>query len=146
MQDVAEGLSIYPPTEGGVATLAWYIITLPMVAMFVVTVVDVRKPGNRKYKWQTFGACLCWMGGFSYCMVWWTEIVGSTAGIPSVIMGLTFLGERESYSSVIDRHFQIICLPFRFTVIQISLAISPWLFFDCRLQLRGPRYLICFRL
>jgi solute carrier family 24 (sodium/potassium/calcium exchanger), member 2 len=36
------------------------------------------------------------MGIFSYFMVSWVEVIGSTAGIPSVIMGLTFLAAGTS--------------------------------------------------
>lgn len=42
------------------------------------------------------------MGLFSYFMVSWVEIIGATAGIPSVIMGLTFLAAGTSVPDMLS--------------------------------------------
>ena len=90
------GISLALPQNASYLTWFWYFTTLPLVFVFWCTVADVRKPGNRKYAHLTFVMCLCWMGFFSYFMVSWVEIIGASAGIPSVIMGLTFLAAGTS--------------------------------------------------
>ena len=45
---------------------------------------------------------LAWMGFISYFMVSWTETVGATIGIPSVIMGLTFLAAGTSVPDMLS--------------------------------------------
>jgi len=101
-QEAPEGLSLFPPAEGGAWVWFWYIITLPLVAAFMVTLVDVRQPGKAKYAAFSFFMCLVWMGIFSYFMVSWVEVVGATAGIPSVIMGLTFLAAGTSVPDMLS--------------------------------------------
>jgi Ca2+/Na+ antiporter len=93
-----EGLSLYPPTgeDRTASTMFWYVCTLPFILAFMVTVPDVRMPGKQGYVYFSFAMCLAWMGIFSYFMVSWIETIGATLGIPSVIMGLTFLAAGTS--------------------------------------------------
>ena len=132
------GISLSPPVDAGCFTWFWYIVTLPLVFMFWCTVADVRKPGNRKYAHLTFMTCLCWMGFFSYFMVSWVETVGATAGIPSVIMGLTFLAAGTSvpdmFSAVIvaQQGFgdKAVSSTIGSNVFDINIALGlPWLLF-----------------
>lgn len=102
MEDAAEGLSLYPPESKTLFTMFWYIITLPFVAGFLLTVPNVQVPGNQKYRYVTFFTCLGWFGIFSYFMVTWIEVIGATAGIPSVIMGLTFLAAGTSVPDMLS--------------------------------------------
>ena len=92
-QEAVEGISIYPPEEGGV---------LPLVLCFWFTLINVRKPGIAKYAPYSFFVCLAWMGVCSYFMVSWVETVGATAGIPIVIMGLTFLAVGTSVPDMLS--------------------------------------------
>lgn len=85
-----------PPANAGYFPWVWYIISFPLFALFINTIVDVRKEGRAKYAILAFVACLAWMGLFSYFLVCWVEIIGATLGIPSVIMGLTFLAAGTS--------------------------------------------------
>ena len=39
---------------------------------------------------------IAWIGVFSYIMVWMATSIGVVAGIPSVVMGLTFLAAGTS--------------------------------------------------
>jgi len=49
----------------------------------------------------TFVGSIGFIGFFSYFMVWWAEIIGCTIGIPSTIMGLTFLAGGTSVPDLI---------------------------------------------
>lgn len=42
-----EGISIYPPENGSLYDWVWYLVTIPMVFLFVCTIADVKKPGNQ---------------------------------------------------------------------------------------------------
>ena len=44
----------------------------------------------------TFAVSLLWIAFFSYMLVWWATIVGDMVGIPTVIMGYTFLAAGTS--------------------------------------------------
>ncbi len=88
---VADGLSLAPPEKGGYREFTWWIVTLPIVILLVYTVPDVRRPGWGRWAYIAFIMCLAWMGLLSYFMVSWIETIGATLGIPSVLMGLTFL-------------------------------------------------------
>lgn len=102
--EAAEGVSLSPPYGAGYVAWIWYIVTLPVVAAFALTIVDVRQPGRGSigYATYTFVVCLMWMGFFSYFMVSWVETIGATAQIPSVIMGLTFLAAGTSVPDMLS--------------------------------------------
>ena len=102
--EAAEGLSIFPPRDGDRTfnTIFWYIITLPFILAFYFTVPDVRHPGRQKFVYLSFILCLAWMGVFSYFLVSWVEIIGATLGIPSVVMGLTFLAAGTSVPDMLS--------------------------------------------
>lgn len=104
LEEAAEGINIYPPSgdDRTCSTMFWYVATLPLVLCFYVTVFDVRKPSNSKYVWLSFFTCLGWFGIFSYFMVNWIETIGATIGIPSVIMGLTFLAAGTSVPDMLS--------------------------------------------
>ena len=99
-----EPLSILPPQgkERTPFTLFWYLIALPFIFAFYFTVPDVRNPDRQKFVYVSFFLCLAWMGVFSYFMVTWVEVIGATLGIPSVIMGLTFLAAGTSVPDMLS--------------------------------------------
>ena len=81
--DEEEGVSVYPPTDGGFLEWTWYIVTLPLVALLVLTIVNMKKKnpetGERQPAYRAYGAflvCLAWMGLLSYYMVKWVEVIG----------------------------------------------------------------------
>merc|ERR1711935_69351 len=45
---------------------------------------------------------IAWVGVYSFFMVNWTEIIGATIGIPSVVMGLTFLAAGTSVPDLLS--------------------------------------------
>eukprot|EP01038_Epipyxis_sp_PR26KG_P007320 gene7320-9974_t len=102
VSEAAEGVSIMPPEEGGAFAWAWFIITWPLVLLMWLSVPDVRKPGYAKFAPVAFVMCLGWMGILSYFMVTWIETIGVTLGIPSVIMGLTFLAAGTSVPDLLS--------------------------------------------
>lgn len=95
--------SLYPPEmEDGASMVTIlvsyikYLIVLPIIVLLAFTVPDVRKPGCGKYCYLSFLLSILWIGVFSYYMVDWTETIGHTIQIPSVIMGLTLLAAGTS--------------------------------------------------
>ena len=94
--------SIKFPEEGGTLVWAQYIIVLPLVLVMACTVPDVRRPGWGKWCYIAFFLSIAWIGGFSYLMVTWAELIGNTLGIPSVIMGLTVLAAGTSVPDLLS--------------------------------------------
>ena len=100
MEGVWENL--YPPSEGNWRDWLWYIVVLPLVAAMTFTIPDVRRPGRGGWCYLAFFLSIGWIGGFSYFMVTWAEVVGRTIGIPSVIMGLTVLAAGTSVPDLLS--------------------------------------------
>uniref|UniRef100_A0A7S4EEU9 EF-hand domain-containing protein n=1 Tax=Pseudo-nitzschia australis TaxID=44445 RepID=A0A7S4EEU9_9STRA len=94
--------NLYPPAKGGIRDWIWYIICLPLVFLLTFTVPDVQKPGFGKWCYATFLLSIAWIGGFSYFMVDWAEIVGNTIGIPDELMGLTVLAAGTSVPDLLS--------------------------------------------
>jgi sodium/potassium/calcium exchanger 1 len=94
--------SLKPPY--GESTFSWiqYVVVFPLVFVMVMTIPDVRRPGWGRWCYVSFAASIAWIGGFSYLMVDWTEIIGNTVGIPSVIMGLTVLAAGTSVPDLLS--------------------------------------------
>jgi len=82
----------------GDSWLVWlkYLLVLPIVAVLTFTIPDTQRPGMSKWCYVSFAVSIAWVGAFSYLMVSWTEIVGQTIGIPSVVMGYTLLAAGTS--------------------------------------------------
>jgi len=100
MEGVWENL--YPPRNGSWRDWVWYIVVLPLVLVMTFTVPDVRRPGWGGWCYLAFVLSIAWIGGYSYLMVTWAEIIGNTIGIPSVIMGLTFLAAGTSVPDLLS--------------------------------------------
>jgi sodium/potassium/calcium exchanger 2 len=94
--------NLIPPRGDG--CLAWirYIILLPIVATLTFTIPDVSRPGCGKWCYFSFVTSIVWIGVYSFLMVEWTEIIGNTLGIPSVVMGLTFLAAGTSVPDLLS--------------------------------------------
>lgn len=88
--------NLAPPTEGSFFDYLKWIFVFPIICTLTLTVPDVRRPGCGKYCYLSFISSIAWIGGYSYFMVDWAETIGATFGIPSMIMGLTFLAAGTS--------------------------------------------------
>ena len=138
--EATEGLNIFPPQGENrtISTVFWYIVTLPFIVALYITVPDVRQPGCHKYAYVSFILCLAWMGVFSYFMVTWVEVIGATLGIPSVIMGLTFLAAGTSVPDMLSavivaqqgKADQAVSSSIGSNVFDITVGLAfPWLLF-----------------
>lgn len=94
--------ALYPPKGEGAFAMIKYVLVLPIVACLTFTIPDVRRPGFEKWCYVSFVLSICWIGVFSYAMVTWTELLGNTIGVPSVIMGLTFLAAGTSVPDLLS--------------------------------------------
>jgi sodium/potassium/calcium exchanger 2 len=94
--------ALKPPRGEGIFAWLKYLLVLPLVFCLSVTIPDVRRPGLGKWCYLAFVLSIVWIGIFSYFMVTWAETVGNTVGIPSVIMGLTFLAAGTSVPDLLS--------------------------------------------
>jgi K+-dependent Na+/Ca+ exchanger-like protein len=94
--------NLHPPKDGHCWDWAWYFLVFPLVLFLTLTIPDVQRPGNGKWCYVSFIMSVAWIGGFSYFMVDWAEIVGNTIGIPSSIMGLTVLAAGTSVPDLLS--------------------------------------------
>ena len=102
--EAAEGLSLAPPPpeERSFTAMFMYVVSLPLVFCFKYTLPDMANPGLQKYAICTFLGSIAWIGFFSFFMVWWAEVIGNTFGIPTVVMGLTFLAAGTSVPDLLS--------------------------------------------
>uniref|UniRef100_A0A7S1UHZ0 EF-hand domain-containing protein n=1 Tax=Phaeomonas parva TaxID=124430 RepID=A0A7S1UHZ0_9STRA len=102
--ETAEGLNPFDfPFTGNLRVKVSYCITFPLMLAFYLSMPDVRKP-SRQGAWAyiTFFLSIAWIGVFSFFMVGWAEVVGSTIGIPPVVMGLTILAAGTSVPDLLS--------------------------------------------
>jgi len=89
-----EGISLaFPENWKG---RVMYVISAPIMYSLYFTCPDVRK--KRWQSWWAFSfiSSICWLGVYSYFMVWWATTIGRILGIPDGIMGLTVLAAGTS--------------------------------------------------
>lgn len=85
----------YPKSKGWKSKLQW-ALTIPIVLPLWLTLFDVRNEKYTKYFYATFLGSIIWLALFSVGMVWWATIVGWCWGIPSTVMGITFIAAGTS--------------------------------------------------
>lgn len=94
-----------PPLDmswpGTMGARIFYVIKFPLLAFMCITLPDVRRPKLWKLFPITFLLSIIWIAGLTFLMVWWTETIGNTIGIPIEVMGLTFLAAGTSVPDLI---------------------------------------------
>ena len=81
--------------QGLISRTLW-ILMLPVICLFYVTIPDCRKSRWEKWFLVSFFMSVLWIAALCYVLVWMVLIIGFTLGIPDVIMGLTFLAAGSS--------------------------------------------------
>ena len=66
-------------------------MTFPIMAIFFVTIPDIRRRRFRGYVTLTFVMSIIWIGLLTYILIWMVTIIGFTINIPDTVMGLTFI-------------------------------------------------------
>lgn len=104
IEEEANGVcaALYPPRGEGAFAWFKYFLVLPIIVCLTFTIPDTRRPGFGKWCYVSFILSILWIGGFSYFMVNWTELLGNTIGIPSVIMGMTLLAAGTSVPDLLS--------------------------------------------
>ena len=92
--------SLKPPSD--VVPFLQWLFLLPLLASLAFTVPDTRRSGMGKWCYVSFILSICWIGVYSYFMVGWAETIGDTVGIPTYIMGLTFLAAGTSVPDLLS--------------------------------------------
>jgi len=90
----------YPVHEGWKSKLRWAMM-IPVVFPLWLTLFDVRRQKYSRFYYLTFLGSIAWLAFFSVLMVWWTTIVGWCWGIPSTVMGITFIAAGTSVPDLI---------------------------------------------
>jgi len=89
-------LSFFPPEGGSAKEWIYYVLTLPIVFVLVMTIPDVRRDGWRKLYPVTFVMSILWIAFFTWAMVWFCGVIGKTAGISDSILGMTVIAAGTS--------------------------------------------------
>ncbi|KJE88835.1 sodium/calcium exchanger protein [Capsaspora owczarzaki ATCC 30864] len=69
-----------------------FVFVFPITFLLCWTIPDCRLPRFKRLFVVTFFISILWIAGFTYLVVWWTTVIGNVLGIPSAVLGLTFLG------------------------------------------------------
>ena len=94
--------SLAPPSDPSCTDILKWAFLFPLVSTLTLTIPDVQRPGMGKYCYFSFFLSIIWIGVYSYFMVGWAETVGATIGIPSMIMGLTFIAMGTSVPDLLS--------------------------------------------
>jgi len=94
--------ALKPPENASAFDYVKYIILLPIVASLAFTIPDVTRKGMEKWCYVSFILSICWIGVYSFLMVDAVLCIGNTLGIPSFIMGLTFLAAGTSVPDLLS--------------------------------------------
>lgn len=70
---------------------AAFIIGLPVILLFWITIPDASQRKWQKWFPLTFLMCVIYMGSFSYLLVYLVTVIGYTFGVPDIVMGLVFI-------------------------------------------------------
>ena len=103
--ETAEGVDLSLPWGEAWDAWAWYIFTFPYMALFWLTIPDVRvsAAGWRGMKpYIAFILSILYIGILSFFMVRWAEDVGYALGVPTVVMGLTILAAGTSVPDLLS--------------------------------------------
>jgi len=101
VNDEEETGLVFEIPEGLFAKIMFYS-TLPLIGSLALTLPDVRREGKQGWCYATFFGSICWIGIYSWFMVDWCQKIGDTLGIPSVVMGLTFLAAGTSVPDLLS--------------------------------------------
>jgi len=91
-----------PPKGGSILDYLKWAILFPIVASLSLTVPNASKPHLAKWCYVSFILSILWIGIYSYFMVEFATVIGTTVGIPSFIMGLTFLAAGTSVPDLLS--------------------------------------------
>ena len=100
--EAAMGVTLEMPEDVGITAKLVFLITWPLMLIMKFTIPDVRVPRWSNWCYMGFGMSILWIGIFSNYMVTWAVTVGDQFGIPSLIMGLTFLAAGTSVPDLLS--------------------------------------------
>lgn len=95
-EDEDKPLSFWPPEDASGRDWVYYLVTLPIVFMLVITVPDVRREGWKRYFPLTFMMSILWIAFFTWAMVWFCGVIGATAGLSDNLLGMTIIAAGTS--------------------------------------------------
>jgi len=89
----------------------WYfkilwLLSIPAVCIFYVTIPDCRKPKWRSWYPMTLIISTLWVGMLTYVLVWIAVDIGYTFKVPDSVMGFAFLATGFSFSGIVNTYLQ----------------------------------------
>lgn len=96
-EEEEEDTNLLEMPEGMIDRVLW-VMGLPI---YVLLTYGIPKPTEKMFM-ATFGVSLLWIAGFSFCLVWWVEILGQCLHIPTIIMGFTVLAAGTSIPDAVS--------------------------------------------
>ncbi|XP_071964891.1 sodium/potassium/calcium exchanger 5-like [Antedon mediterranea] len=82
--------SVFSSPESPAMYVCW-VLGLPVITVYYLTIPDCRRKGWEKTYFITFVMGTIWMAGLSYILIWMITVIGHTVHISDDVMGLTFL-------------------------------------------------------
>jgi Ca2+/Na+ antiporter len=96
-EEDAEPLDFWPPgPDASLKDWFWYILTLPIVAILVCTIPDVRREGSSKFYPFSFFMSTVWIAIITSFMLWFATIMAETAGVSEVVISIILLSAGTS--------------------------------------------------
>ncbi|CAE7205038.1 Slc24a2 [Symbiodinium microadriaticum] len=85
--------------EGTLNRILWGL-SVPLYALLYFSMPWPSK-GSKSFM-RIFGMSLLWIGGFAFLLVWWTDIVTTVVGIPTIVSSVTFLAAATSIPDAVS--------------------------------------------
>jgi len=85
--------------EGTLNRILWGL-SVPLYALLYFSMPWPSK-GSKRFM-LIFGMSLLWIGGFAFLLVWWTDIVTTVVGIPTIVSSVTFLAAATSIPDAVS--------------------------------------------
>ena len=79
----------------------FFLLSLPFLALFTVTIPGVANPKYERFYWVAFGMSIVWIGVICFFMVDAATYAGCALRIPPVLMGVIFLSVGTSIPDAI---------------------------------------------
>jgi len=89
------------PSDGGFGEKLFFVLSLPFLLAFTVTIPDCENPAWEKWMWTAFFSSIIWIGAICHMMVQMASHIGCDLGISPITMGTLVLAVGTSVPDAI---------------------------------------------